>query len=302
VRILNAIRTGPPSVSFEFYPPKDESAVGPLLERAARLESLRPGFVSVTYGAGGGATGRQEASIRATELLSRATTAPRLAHLTLAGHSRAELVQVVRRFLDSGVEGFMALRGDPPGGPSAPWHGSPDGLTYACELVELIRGLSAAPIGVAAFPYGHPAAESLEHDAAVLAIKQRAGADFALTQVLFEAEPYFRLVERATREGVTIPVVPGIMPVTGAVKRERMELLSGSALPAELAARVSAARDRDELAQIGVDWCAALVRDLLDGGAPGVHFYTLNSSLAAEAICRKVGLSGPSSDDSSGGR
>jgi methylenetetrahydrofolate reductase (NADPH) len=292
VRILNAVQAAAPSVSFEFYPPRDDSAVGRLLERAARLESLGPDFVSVTYGAGGGAGGRQETSIRATELLSRATGAPRLAHLTLAGHSRSELARVVGRFLTSGVDGFMALRGDPPGGPTAAWRGWPGGLTYACELVELIRSLFDGPIGVAAFPYGHPAARSLEHDAAVLATKQRSGADFALTQVVFDPEAYFRLVERAAAHGATLPIVPGIMPITGTAQRSKLELFSGAPLPAALAERISAARDRDELARIGVDWCAGLVRELLDGGAPGVHFYTLNSSSATEAICRELGLTG----------
>jgi methylenetetrahydrofolate reductase (NADPH) len=282
-----------PSVSFEFYPPKDGAGFGRLLERAARLEALRPDFVSVTYGAGGadeGRAGRQEASIRATEALARATSAPRLAHLTLAGHSRPELERLVRRFLDGGVDGFMALRGDPPGGPAAAWQPVAGGLTYARELVDLIRRQCDGPIGVAAFPYGHPAAKSLEHDAEVLAAKQRSGADFALSQVLFEAEAYFRLVERAARHGATLPIIPGIMPITGATRRERLELYFGGPLPAALAERVSRAKDRDELARVGVDWCVALADELLAGGAPGLHFYTLNSSLATETIVRGLGL------------
>ncbi|MDR1633350.1 MAG: methylenetetrahydrofolate reductase [Bifidobacteriaceae bacterium] len=295
MRILDAIRSSKPSVSFEFYPPKDGATFGPLLERAARLEALGPGFVSVTYGAGGGAegAGRQAASIRATEELAGATSAPRLAHLTLAGHSRPELVEVVGRFLASGVDGFMALRGDPAGGPSAPWRPVPGGLTYAYELVELIRDRTDLPIGVAAFPFGHPSAQSLEHDAVVLARKQSSGADFALSQVLFEAEAYSRLVERAARHGATLPIIPGIMPITGSVRREKLELFAGGPLPEELAERVEQARraaDPDELTRIGVDWCVELVAELLRAGAPGIHFYTLNSSAETEAICRGAGL------------
>jgi methylenetetrahydrofolate reductase (NADPH) len=262
------------------------------LERAARLDALRPDFVSVTYGAGGGADGasRQAASLRATAHLADTTSAARLAHLTLAGHSRAELARVVGEFLDGGVDGFMALRGDPPGGPSAPWRPVDGGLTYACELVELIREASPAPIGVAAFPFGHPSAPSLEHDAVVLALKQKAGADFALSQVLFEAEAYFRMVERAARNGASLPIIPGIMPVTGAVRREKLELFSGGPLPTALAERVAKATGPDELTRIGVDWSVELVGELLEWGAPGVHFYTINSCGATEAICREAGL------------
>jgi methylenetetrahydrofolate reductase (NADPH) len=265
---------------------------GPLLERAARLEVLRPDFVSVTYGAGGGADGssRQAASLRATGRLAGATSAPRLAHLTLAGHSRSELAQVVGDFLAGGVDGFMALRGDPQGGPSAPWRPVADGLTYAYQLVELIRELSPAPIGVAAFPFGHPSAASLEHDAVVLALKQKSGADFALSQVLFDADAYSRMVERMTRAGATLPIIPGIMPVTGTARREKLELFSGGPLPAALAERVAGAGGAEEVDRIGVDWSVKLVGELLERGAPGIHFYTLNSSAVTEAICREAGL------------
>jgi methylenetetrahydrofolate reductase (NADPH) len=291
VRILNALRKDEPSLSFEFYPPKDAAAAAALRERAARLEALAPDFVSITYGAGGGAggAGRQEASIGATAELAQATSAARLAHLTLAGHSRAELAEVVGRFLDGGVEGFMALRGDPPGGPAAPWLATDGGLTYASELVEFIRSLSAVPIGVAAFPHGHPTAESLEHDAEVLAMKQAAGADFAVSQVLFDAAAYFRLVERAARHGATLPIIPGVMPVTASSRIEKLERFSGAPLPAALLEGVASARDGEDLARFGIDWGVRFVGELLAGGAPGVHFYTLNSSNATEAIWRGLG-------------
>jgi methylenetetrahydrofolate reductase (NADPH) len=159
-------------------------------------------------------------------------------------------------------------------------------------LVEFIRHLSDVPIGVAAFPYGHPSAESLQHDAAVLAMKQQAGADFALTQVLFEPEAYFRLIDRASARGATLPVIAGIMPITGSVRLEKLQLLSGAPLPERLAEQVASARDGDELARIGVEWCVDLVRKLLDGGAPGIHFYTLNASVATETICRELSLRG----------
>jgi methylenetetrahydrofolate reductase (NADPH) len=281
-------------VSFEFYPPRDVSGQVGLLERARRLEELAPDFVSVTYGAGGGSRSQaaQDASVNAALALGDVTLAARIAHLTLSGHSRAELCQVIERFLEGGAAGFMALRGDPPGGASAPWIPTADGLTYAVELVELIRSVSDLPVGVAAFPLGHPAAVSLEHDAAVLASKQAAGASFALTQVVFEAAPYFRLRDRAAAAGATLPIVPGIMPVTARSRIEKLIQLSGAPLPSALSQRVTATSDPSELDQVGVEWSVKLTQELLQGGAPGVHFYTLNSSPSTQAVCSELGLRG----------
>jgi methylenetetrahydrofolate reductase (NADPH) len=279
-------------LSFEFTPARDAAGAEALAERAARLESLAPDFVSVTYGAAGNTADRLDNSIRATALLARATPAARLAHLTLAGHSRAELEQIVARFLATGAEGFLALRGDPPDGPTAPWRAAPGGLTHAFELVRLIRALSPAPIGVAAFPHGHPSAESLEHDAAVLALKQRSGADFAVSQVLFEAEAYFRLRDRAATAGADLPIIPGIMPITGSVRLDRVETFSGGPLPPALSERVAAAASGDELSRAGLEWSVELVRDLLVGGAPGVHFYTVGGAQATEAVCHALELKG----------
>jgi methylenetetrahydrofolate reductase (NADPH) len=289
---MEAIRRPAPSVSFEFYPPADPAARAALLERARRLDRFAPDFVSVTYGAGGAGKAGQTASFEVTEALADATRAARVAHLTLVGHPREELSAVARRFVEAGAEGFMALRGDPLGGPAAAWAPAPGGLRYAAELVALIRGLTDLPIGVAAFPHGHPTARSLEHDAAVLASKQAAGASFGLTQVVFEAAAYFDLVERAARAGATLPLVPGVMPVTAASKVAKLELFSGAPLPRALARSIELAETPADLDRVGVEWAARLVRDLLAGGAPGAHFYTLNSSPATEAICAELGLAG----------
>jgi methylenetetrahydrofolate reductase (NADPH) len=287
VRVLEALRRDTPSLSFEFYPPKAPDGAPSLLSRARRLDALGPDFVSVTYHAGGaGGDARRAASVDTTRALADATAAARVAHLTLAGQTRAELVGVVRRFAEAGVEGFLALRGDPPGGPAAEWSPTPGGLTYAADLVALVREISGLPVGVAAFPHGHPAAPSLEHDAEVLAAKQAAGASFALSQVVFGAEAYFRLVDRARRAGATLPIIPGIMPLTAGAKVARLELFAGAPLPASLLERWAqadgaAARDR-----VGVAWSVALGRELLAGGAPGLHFYTLGSAAAPEAVWR----------------
>jgi methylenetetrahydrofolate reductase (NADPH) len=285
---LNAIRRSSPSLSFEFYPPRDAAAVVALLRRAHRLDALGPDFVSVTYGAGGadrsGAAVR-DASVRATRELAGVTSAARVAHLTLVGQTRDELVEAVRGFAATGVDGFLALRGDPVGGPGAPWTPTPGGLVHASELVALIRRETDVPVGVAAFPHGHPTAVSLAQDADVLALKQDAGAAFAVTQVTFDVEPYLGLVDRARRAGATLPIIPGIMPVTASSVVAKLEAFSGAPLPPDLARRLDAAGSPEEREAVGVDWSIGLARELLAGGAPGVHIYTLNSPAAAEAVC-----------------
>jgi methylenetetrahydrofolate reductase (NADPH) len=291
---LDALNSPRPSVSFEFFPPKDQAAAERLAERVARLAHLNPDFVSVTYGAGGGGTDaeRQLASLRATEQLAGTAPAARVAHLTLTGHSQARLVELVERFLESKVEGFMALRGDPPGGPKGDWQPEPGGLRFATELVELIASLTDVPIGVAAFPYAHPTARSKAHDAEVLAMKQAAGAQFAITQVCFDAEAYSALLDRAQAAGATLPIIPGVMPVTGASSVAKLEAFSGAPLPTALAEQIESAASPEAISQVGIEWSVGLVRDLLAAGAPGVHFYTLNTSLATEAICHRLGLGG----------
>ncbi|MDR1823723.1 MAG: methylenetetrahydrofolate reductase [Bifidobacteriaceae bacterium] len=291
-RVMAALAAAAPSLSFEFFPPKDAAGAATLRQRAGELAALEPDFVSVTYGAGGGRDHRAEASIEATRWLAEVLPAARVAHLALAGHSVAELRQAVERFTAAQVDGFMALRGDPPGGPGTPWVAAADGLTYAVELVELIRGLSDCPVGVAAFPYGHPTASSLAADAAVLAGKQAAGAQFAITQVLFAASAYEALVERAQRAGATLPLVPGVMPITGRSRISKLQAFSGAPLPGELSRRLELVQTPDELDEVGLDWSVQLVEELLAAGAPGVHFYTLNGSTATGRICQALGLKG----------
>jgi methylenetetrahydrofolate reductase (NADPH) len=192
------------------------------------------------------------------------------------------------------VDGVMALRGDPEGGPGRQWRTRPGGLAHAVELVRLIRSLGDVPVGVAAFPYGHPDAPSLQFDTEVLAAKQDAGASFAVTQVFFDAGAYAALRERAQRGGVTMPVIPGLMPVTSAGQAARLERFSGASLPEPLAQALRAAPDAGSAREAGFDWTCALVQDLLDLGAPGLHFYTLNNSTATLEICGRVGLRGGS--------
>jgi len=281
-RVADLIAGGERSISFEFFPPKDEAGERQLWTALRELEALQPTFVSVTYGAGGSTRDR---TIRVTERIAQDTTLTPMAHLTCVGHSRDELRSVIGSYAGAGVRNVLALRGDPPEGPAASFMPHPQGLRYATELVELTRSLGDFCVGVAAFPESHPSAESPDADARVLAAKAKAGAEFAITQLFFRPEDYFRLVDRVAALGVDIPIIPGIMPITNLAQVTRMAELSGAALPPEIVDRV-ARFDGDQAAvrAEGIAIATTLCDDLLAGGAPGLHFYTLNRSRATREI------------------
>jgi methylenetetrahydrofolate reductase (NADPH) len=280
--VRELIAAGERSFSFEFFPPKDEEGERQLWKALRELETLNPTFVSVTYGAGGSTRDR---TVAITERIAHETSMTPLAHLTCVGHSRETLRSVIGAYAGAGVRNVLALRGDPPAGPSAPYEMHPEGLRYALELVELVKSLGDFCVGVAAFPEAHPSAESLDADARVLADKARAGADFAITQLFFRPDDYFRLVERVHKLGVDIPVIPGIMPITNLAQIRRMAELSGAALPDEVVERVSRF-DGDPAAvrAEGIALATEMCDTLLAGGAPGLHFYTLNRSKATREI------------------
>jgi methylenetetrahydrofolate reductase (NADPH) len=280
--VRDLIDAGEKSFSFEFFPPKDEAGERQLWTALRELEALHPTFVSVTYGAGGSTRDR---TVRVTHRIAADTSMTPLAHLTCVGHSRDELRTVIGTYADAGIRNILALRGDPPEGPTAPYEMHPEGLRYAVELVELVKSLGDFCVGVAAFPEGHPSAESLDADARVVAEKARAGAEFAITQLFFRAEDYFRLADRVDALGVDIPIIPGIMPITNLAQIRRMTELSGADLPSEVVERV--ARHGDDAAAVrseGIQIATELCDTLLAGGAPGLHFYTLNRSKATREI------------------
>lgn len=223
------LASGRRSFSFEFFPPKDDAGEAVLWEAIRRMEPFAPTFVSVTYGAGGSTRDR---TTRITSKIAHETTLTPVAHLTCVGASRAELRQVIGGYADGGVAAVLALRGDPPGGPTAPWTPHPDGLDRAVDLVRFLREVSRFPVGVAAFPDGHPEHGDLDRDARVLAAKAEAGASFAITQFFFRPDSYFRLVERVAALGCDIPIIPGIMPVTNIGQIERFAALSGGSVAA----------------------------------------------------------------------
>jgi methylenetetrahydrofolate reductase (NADPH) len=282
------IAAGGRSYSFEFFPPKTEQGEQILWQALAELEPLRPTFVSVTYGAGGST---QERTVRIIAEIAARTSLTPVGHLTCVGHTRDELVDVIEQYRRAGVGHVLALRGDPPEGPGGVWRPTEGGLTHAVELVELLRDHDDWGIGVAAFPEGHPESADLEADAKVLAEKQRAGADFAVTQFFFRASDYFRLIERAGDYGATMPIIPGIMPVTNVRQIQRFAQLSGAEFPADLAERFMAVEDDpDAVRVLGVELATQLCGDLLAGGAPGLHLYTLNRSSATREIYTNLGL------------
>jgi methylenetetrahydrofolate reductase (NADPH) len=276
------------SFSFEFFPPRDDAGEAVLWEAIRRLESFAPSFVSVTYGAGGSTRDR---TTRITAAIAASTTLTPVAHLTCVGASRAELRRVVGAYAASGVGTVLALRGDPPGGPGAPWTPHPEGLDHATDLVRLVRELGTFEVGVAAFPDVHPESPDIDHDARILAEKADAGATFAITQFFFEADGYFRLVDRLAALGCDMPIIPGIMPVTNLKQIERFPQLSGKPLPPAVLERLeSAAADPAALRRAGVEIATELSSRLLDGGAPGLHFYTLNRSTATLEVFADLGL------------
>jgi methylenetetrahydrofolate reductase (NADPH) len=276
------LERGERSFSFEFFPPKDEAGEEQLWQAITELEPYGPTFVSVTYGAGGTTRDR---TVAITERIARETSLLPVAHLTCVGHTVAELEAILDELSEAGVRHVMALRGDPPGGPGSPWTPTDGGLTYANELVALIHDRDDMRIGVAAFPEGHVEAADLDHDARVLKAKYDAGAEFAVTDMVLRASDYAALVERAAAVGADLPIIPGIMPILNLRSMERMVELSRRELPEEITARLTPfADDPQRLRAEGIAIATELCEALLDAGAPGLHFYTLNRSKATREI------------------
>ncbi|MGH3350954.1 MAG: methylenetetrahydrofolate reductase [NAD(P)H] [Nocardioides sp.] len=286
--LAELIRQGERSFSFEFFPPKDEAGEEQLWNAVRALEPYRPTFVSVTYGAGGST---RDKTVAITGRIAAETELLPVAHLTCVGHTRDEVAGILDAYAGQGVAHVMALRGDPAEGPRAEWIPTDDGLDYAVDVVKLAKERGDFRIGVAAFPEGHPGAESIEADADVLVAKARAGAEFAVTQMFFRAEDYFGLVDRVRARGVDLPILPGIMPILNLAAIRRQSELIGAEVPDEVVERITAAGpDPADIRAEGIAAAAELCEELLDGGAPGLHFYTLNRSKATLEIFAKLNV------------
>src|SRR5690349_12745162 len=270
-------------VSFELWPPRSEESAAALEVALEQLTPLGPAFVAVTYGAGGSTRERTH------DLVVGMVDSPLLplAHLTCAAHHRHELVELMRRYRRAGVDNLLALHGDPP---LSSTEALPEGdLRYAVELVRLARELGFPCVGVAVHPEGHPAATSREADWKHQAAKLRE-ADFGLTQFFHRADDYFALVEEMRARGADAPVVPGVMPITNVRQVERMAAMSGTSIPVEVGEKLLAVADRpDVVRQVGVEHATLLCRRLLDGGAPGLHFFTMNRAAATVEVCANLG-------------
>jgi methylenetetrahydrofolate reductase (NADPH) len=276
VRIGDLYGSGKPVFSFEFFPPKSDAAEEELLATVRELKEVgQPDFVSVTYGAGG-STG-----IRTFDCVTRIQTElgiPSMAHLTSMGHTRAELHEVVTRLRASGIENILALRGDPPkNGPA-----KTGDLPHATDLMEFLKSDFDVDFGGACYPEVHPEATSAANDRQFARLKVERGARFLITQLFFDNRDYFELVQKL---GVHVPVVPGIMPITNVGQTERFTKMCGAKIPESLSDRLSRHReDAGAVMAIGMEHAILQCRELLAKGAPGLHFYTLNKSLATRVI------------------
>lgn len=286
--VVDLLESGRPSFSFEFFPPKTDRAEAVLWESVRRVESLQPTFVSVTYGAGGSTRDR---TVRITGRIGRETTLTTMAHLTCVGSSVTELRQVMGAYADAGIRNVLALRGDPPGGLGQRWEPHPDGLDHADQLVHLVRSLGSFTVGVAAFPDTHPESADLRQEADTLVRKAEAGAQFAITQMVTDVDAYLRLRDLVAARGVTMPIVPGLMPITKHGQLERMTALNGQPLAPEVLRRIDEVKDDPAAVRdVGVTICTEHAQRLLREGAPGLHFITMNRSTASQEVFGNLGV------------
>ncbi|MGD1058020.1 MAG: methylenetetrahydrofolate reductase [NAD(P)H] [Solirubrobacteraceae bacterium] len=279
-----------PSFSFEFFPPKTPEGEENLYAALAELKTLEPSFVSVTYGAGGST---REKTIEIVKQIREQYGLEAMAHFTCVGATVDELRGTLDEMQAAGIDNVLALRGDPPVGEEG-WTKTDGGLEYSCELVSLIASSYPFAIGAACFPETHIHAESQEADLRHLVEKVDAGVDFLITQLFFDNAVYFDFVKRARDAGITVPIIPGVMPITRVGQVERMAGLCGASIPNGLRRELHArGEDPEAVLDFGVAYATLQCAELLAAGAPGIHFYTLNRSPATRAILSALKLAKP---------
>ncbi|WP_372477395.1 methylenetetrahydrofolate reductase [Nocardia australiensis] len=281
--------------SVEFNPPRDAAAEARLWRAVRQFERMHPAFVSMTYGAGGSTRDR---TVRVTGALAQETTLLPVAHLTAVEHSLAELRSLVGAYADSGIRNILVLRGDPPGDPLGDWTKHPQGVTYAEELVRIVRDLGDFHVGVASFPQGHHHSPDLDSDTRFLAAKLRAGAEYSITQMFFDVEHYLRLRDRVAAfdpvEGAK-PIIPELMPITSLRTVARAEELCGRPLPSAVIDRLHRAAgdtsnpDQAAVREVGIEIATEIGQRLIDEGAPCLHFITLNFAKATSEVLNNLG-------------
>jgi methylenetetrahydrofolate reductase (NADPH) len=285
MKIKDIIEQQGKSISFEFFPPKNQQGEDQLLETIRRLESFKPTFVSVTSGAGGSTLKNTRQVVKRIKEETSLTPMP---HLTCVDQSKEEIGDILGDYLGLGVENILALRGDPPKGTTILI--PKNGLCYASDLVQLVASFNAFSIGVAVYPEGHIEAPSLEKDLFYTKQKIDAGADFAITQMFFDNSFFYRFMERAQKAGIDIPIIPGIMPITDIEKIRKFSQTCGATLPAHLVDRLQEAASPDEAGKIGLEFAIKQCEDLMRNGIRYFHFYTLNRADVVSAILHNLGL------------
>jgi len=281
MRIDEALMTRRPFFSFEFFPPKSDDGHAQLFSTIETLQSLRPSFVSITYGAGGSTRAR---TIELAKRIQNDTGITTMAHVTCVGHTRTELRNLFYGLRQAGIENVLALRGDAPRGED--FSAAAGGFSHAVDLISMLGASFDFSIGAACYPEKHVEAESLEADLQYLVEKVRAGAQFLITQLFFDNERYFEFVARARAAGISVPILPGIMPITSFAQIARFTAMCGASIPPKLYAELELRADQpDAVEDLGVSYATLQGMDLLKRGAPGIHFYTLNKSPATRAVC-----------------
>ena len=269
-----------PTVSFEFFPPKTPEAEARLYDTIEQLRPLRPTFVSVTYGAGGST---RRLTVDIVRRIKNEIGLEAMAHLTCVHHTADEVAAIVDTLIANGIENILALRGDPPGGKR--FEPTPGGFAHASELAAFIKGRWDVCVVGAAYPETHPEAPDPDTDLRHLAEKVAAGTQVLITQLFFDPPDYFTFVRRARSAGISAPIVPGIMPVTNVAQIERFTSMCGASIPRALRERLDRVKDDDvAVTNLGIEWAADMSRALLAGGAPGLHFYTLNRSHSTQTV------------------